>query len=117
MTRSPAAADLFSECLETWHLQARHHRAHEDESCNCDGVPSSTITLTLNGTSRNFVSGVTPHFSATDTGSTNLYGACSVCDGSGVRGRRNPQRRRSGARAPSFVASPRSRLAPWPSCT
>jgi adhesin/invasin len=49
-----------------------------------DGSSSSTITITLRDSNNNGVSGVTPTFSATDTGATNAYGACSASSGSGV---------------------------------
>jgi len=49
-----------------------------------DGSATSTITVTLRDAFNNEVPGVTPTFSATDTGTTNVYGACSATDSSGV---------------------------------
>lgn len=49
-----------------------------------DGVASSTITITLKDSNNNPVSGLTPTFSATDTGSKNIYGVCSLSSASGV---------------------------------
>jgi adhesin/invasin len=49
-----------------------------------DGVTTSTITVTLKDASNNAVSGITPTFSATDTGANNNYGLCSVTNASGV---------------------------------
>lgn len=49
-----------------------------------DGTASSTVTITLLDAFNNPVAGQTPTFDATDTGSTNSYGACSVGDASGV---------------------------------
>lgn len=49
-----------------------------------NGVATSTITITLNDSSNNPVVGQTPTFSATDTGTTNVYGACSATNASGV---------------------------------
>lgn len=49
-----------------------------------DGVSTSSITITIKDTYLNALSGITPTFSATDTGATNVYGACSVTDASGI---------------------------------
>lgn len=49
-----------------------------------DGVDVSTITITLLDSNSSPVAGVTPTFSATDTGTTNNYGVCSSSDASGV---------------------------------
>ena len=49
-----------------------------------DGVATSTITITLRDAASNPVAGLTPTFAATDTGSTNSYGACSASDLAGV---------------------------------
>ncbi len=49
-----------------------------------DGIASSTVTITLKDALNNPVSGVTPTFSATDTGAANVYGACSLGNASGV---------------------------------
>src|SRR5213076_1106332 len=49
-----------------------------------NGVATSTVTITLKDASSNPVSGVTPTFSATDTGSTNVYGACAATNASGI---------------------------------
>lgn len=49
-----------------------------------DGVSTSTVTITLKDASNNPVSGQTPTFSATDSGTTNAYGACSVTNASGI---------------------------------
>ncbi len=49
-----------------------------------DGVATSTITITLKDASNNVVPGITPQFDATDTGSTNIYDACSMSDAGGV---------------------------------
>src|SRR5207245_2868198 len=49
-----------------------------------NGVATSTVTITLMDASSNPVAGVTPILSATDTGSTNVYGACAATNASGV---------------------------------
>src|SRR6185369_1824115 len=49
-----------------------------------DGLAVSTVTITLKDANNNAAPGVTPTFTATDTGSTNVYGACSATDASGV---------------------------------
>ncbi len=49
-----------------------------------DGVSEAVVTIELRNASNNPVTGVVPTFVATDTGSTNIYGACSVSDGSGI---------------------------------
>jgi len=49
-----------------------------------DGVSTSTITITLKDEFGNPVSGSTPTFFATNTGSTNVYGTCSTANASGV---------------------------------
>ena len=49
-----------------------------------DGVATSTVTVTLKNASNNAVVGVTPTFSATDTGTSNVYGACSATNASGI---------------------------------
>ena len=49
-----------------------------------DGTTTSSITITLKDANGNFVSGTIPTFSATDTGSTNVYGICSSTNASGV---------------------------------
>lgn len=49
-----------------------------------NGVATSTVTITLKDTNNNNVAGVTPTFSATDSGTTNNYGSCSVTNASGV---------------------------------
>lgn len=49
-----------------------------------DGTATSTITITLKNSVNNPVAGVVPAFSATDTGTTNVYGTCSSTDTSGV---------------------------------
>lgn len=49
-----------------------------------DGATTSSITITLKDAHNNLVSGVTPTFSATDTGATNTYGACSASSASGI---------------------------------
>lgn len=49
-----------------------------------DGSATSSITITLRDADGNPVSGMTPTFSATDTNSTNAYGACSSTSSSGV---------------------------------
>ncbi len=49
-----------------------------------DGVATSTITVTLRDAFSNPVAGLTPNFSATDTGGTNVLGACSVTSVSGI---------------------------------
>lgn len=48
-----------------------------------DGVATSTVTITLLDAFNNPVSGSTPTFSATDTGATNVYNACSASDAAG----------------------------------
>ena len=49
-----------------------------------DGTASSTVTVTLKDQFANVIEGTTPVLSATDTGTTNVYGACSASDASGV---------------------------------
>lgn len=49
-----------------------------------DGVSISTITITIKNGNNVAMAGVTPTFSATNTGSTNTYGACSATDALGV---------------------------------
>jgi adhesin/invasin len=49
-----------------------------------NGTSGATITITLKDYSDTAIAGVTPTFSATDTGNTNIYGACSVTSASGV---------------------------------
>ncbi len=49
-----------------------------------NGVATSTVTITLLDASSQPVAGKTPTFSATDTGSSNVYGSCSVSNVSGV---------------------------------
>ncbi len=49
-----------------------------------NGVATSTITITLKDVNNNVVAGITPTFSATDTGINNTYGSCSVTNLSGV---------------------------------
>jgi hypothetical protein len=48
-----------------------------------DGVTASTITILLKSASGVGASGYIPAFSATDTGSTNIYGSCSMSDAIG----------------------------------
>jgi Bacterial Ig-like domain (group 1) len=48
-----------------------------------DDVSTSTVTITLKDVNNNLVSGVTPTFTATNTGSSNTYGACSASNASG----------------------------------
>lgn len=49
-----------------------------------NGTSSSTISITLKDSSNNPVPGVVPTFSATNTGNTNVYGACTSSNASGV---------------------------------
>jgi adhesin/invasin len=49
-----------------------------------NGVATSTVTITLLDAFSNPVSGATPTFSATNTGTTNAYAGCSVANASGV---------------------------------
>lgn len=49
-----------------------------------NGVATSTVTITLKDNLNNAVSGVTPTFSATNTGTTNVNGTCSATNASGV---------------------------------
>lgn len=49
-----------------------------------DGISTSTITITIKNGYDQAMPGVTPTFSATNTGSTNTYGACTVTDALGV---------------------------------
>jgi hypothetical protein len=50
-----------------------------------NGVSISTISITLRDPANNPIVGMAaPTFSATDTNATNVYGACSVTDSSGV---------------------------------
>ncbi len=53
-------------------------------SVAADGSSSSTITITLKDYANAAIVGITPTFSATDTGATNNYGACSATNGSGI---------------------------------
>ena len=53
-------------------------------SVGADASSSSTITITLMDFSNTAIVGITPTFNATDTGSTNIYAACSATNGSGV---------------------------------
>jgi hypothetical protein len=48
-----------------------------------DGVSTATITIHLADDSGNPASGLTPSFTATDTNSTNVYGACSLSNYNG----------------------------------
>lgn len=48
-----------------------------------DGVAIATIRIRLMDSSGEVLTGVTPTFEATDTGSTNTYGSCSVTNFSG----------------------------------
>jgi hypothetical protein len=48
-----------------------------------NGTSQSTITITLKDEFDNSVAGVTPSFTATDSGSNNTYGACSSSNASG----------------------------------
>jgi adhesin/invasin len=49
-----------------------------------DGSSTSVVTITLKDATNNPVPDLTPTFSATDTGSTNSYSACSVTDSFGI---------------------------------
>ncbi len=49
-----------------------------------NGVSTSTISITILDAYNNAVSGTTPTFTATDTGGTNTYNACSATDSSGI---------------------------------
>jgi adhesin/invasin len=49
-----------------------------------DGVESLAVTITLKDASNNAVAGMSPTFSATDTGLTNSYEPCSISNASGV---------------------------------
>jgi len=49
-----------------------------------NGVATSTVTITLKDSLNNSVVGVVPTFTATDTGVTNVNGACSASNASGV---------------------------------
>ncbi|MBT3983705.1 MAG: hypothetical protein HOE90_20280, partial [Bacteriovoracaceae bacterium] len=48
-----------------------------------DNVDASTISINLQDQYTNPVEGMTPTFSATDTGTTNVYGTCSAGDANG----------------------------------
>jgi hypothetical protein len=48
-----------------------------------DGVATATVTINLKSATNVAASGFVPTFSATDTGGTNTYGACSLSDSSG----------------------------------
>lgn len=48
-----------------------------------NGTNTSTITISLKDNNNNPVPGMQPTFAATDTGSTNNYGTCSVTDANG----------------------------------
>src|SRR5690606_7913713 len=49
-----------------------------------DGASTSTITITLKNASQAPIAGLTPAFSATDTGGVNVYSACSATNVSGI---------------------------------
>ncbi len=49
-----------------------------------NGTSTSTITITLKNSANNGVVGITPTFSATNTGTTNVNSTCSATDASGV---------------------------------
>jgi Bacterial Ig-like domain (group 1)/Invasin, domain 3 len=49
-----------------------------------NGIATSTVTITLKDASNNVLTGVTPTFSATDTGASNVYGLCSSTNASGI---------------------------------
>lgn len=49
-----------------------------------NGVATSTITITLKSSSNAAVPGIAPTFSATNTGTTNSYGGCSITNAVGV---------------------------------
>ena len=49
-----------------------------------DGVTASTITISLKDVNNNPSSGYTPSFTATNTGGSNTYGACSPSDLTGI---------------------------------
>jgi adhesin/invasin len=49
-----------------------------------DGSASSTITITLLDSNSNPVGGTVPTFSATNTGTTNVYGTCTSANSNGV---------------------------------
>ena len=49
-----------------------------------NGSSTSAVTITLKNTNNDAVVGVTPTFSATNTGTTNSYAACSATNSSGV---------------------------------
>jgi adhesin/invasin len=53
-------------------------------SITADGVTSSTITITLRDYSNTPIQSLTPTFTATNTGTTNAYGACSSSNSSGI---------------------------------
>lgn len=48
-----------------------------------DGVSAALVTIVLRDATSNPVSGETPTYSATDTGSKNIYGPCSMTNSSG----------------------------------
>jgi surface protein len=54
-----------------------------EDSAWADGADTATITIRLLTSSSYPVVGVTPTYSATDTGGTNSYGACSTSDAQG----------------------------------
>ncbi|RLS21518.1 MAG: hypothetical protein DWH72_02070, partial [Planctomycetota bacterium] len=49
-----------------------------------NGVDTSAVTITLKDANLNPVSGQTPTFLATDTGTNNIYGTCSATNASGI---------------------------------
>ncbi len=51
---------------------------------SADGVSSGTVTITLKDSNNNLISGAVPTFTATDTGTTNVYGTCSSTNTSGI---------------------------------
>jgi hypothetical protein len=53
-------------------------------NAKANGTDTSNITITLKDSAGVPVPSIVPQFSATDTGNTNVYGACSASDENGV---------------------------------
>lgn len=65
-------------------VQSSNSTILSNSSPVANGSDLANITVTLKDSFGNTVSGITPTYSATDTGSTNTYGTCSPSDASGI---------------------------------
>ena len=63
---------------------AAHSTITGTSGLTANGTSTSTITITLKNINDEPISGLTPTFSATDTGGSNVYSACSAGDVNGV---------------------------------